>query len=107
MISCMASIDSDTSISGWRFTAMPMMKSSPTARRMRRMISEEKRVRFSRLPPQRSSRRVDQGMIGGKQLDAVEARGSGAAGGSEEALDHLLDLDLAHAVAAVAVMKGG
>ena len=45
-------------------------------------------------------------MIGGEQLDAVEARRLGAAGGGDEAVDHLLDLGLAHAVAAVAVVEG-
>ncbi len=43
-------------------TARPMMKSSPTSLRMRRMISVEKRMRFLRLPPQRSSRRFDHGV---------------------------------------------
>ena len=43
-------------------TAKPMMKSSPTSSRMRRTISLEKRVRFSSEPPQRSSRRFDQGV---------------------------------------------
>ena len=41
---------------------MPMMKSSPASLRMRVVISVEKRMRFSKEPPQRSSRRFDQGV---------------------------------------------
>ena len=40
---------------------------------------------------------VDQRMIGGEQLDAVETRLLGAARGGDEAVDHFLDLGLAHA----------
>ena len=43
-------------------TARPMMKSSPTSLRMRPTISVEKRMRFSKEPPQRSSRRFDHGV---------------------------------------------
>ena len=58
----MASTESEASTSGCIETAMPMMKSSPQALRMRLVSSVEKRMRFSKLPPQRSSRRFDQGV---------------------------------------------
>ena len=53
---------SATAASSSMETASPTMKSSPASLRMRPMISVEKRSRFSKLPPQRSSRRFDQGV---------------------------------------------
>ena len=57
-------------------------------------------MRFSKEPPHLSSRRfdqgspelVDQGVVGGEQLDPVEAGRLGPPGGLAEGLDDLLDL---------------
>ena len=50
---------------------------------------------------------IDQGVVGGEQLDPVEARRLGARGGLREAFDDRLDLGLAHGVAAVGIVIGG
>lgn len=50
---------------------------------------------------------VDEGMVGGEQLDTVESGGLGPARGPGEAFDDLLDLRLAHGVAAVGIVVGG
>ena len=49
---------------------------------------------------------VDQRVVGGEQLDAVEAGLPGAPGGRREGFDHLEDLGLAHRVAAVGIVVG-
>ena len=62
-------------------TARPTMKSSPRALRMRSRISAENRMRFSKLPPHLSvapvrpgrPELVHHGVVGGEQLDPVEA----------------------------------
>jgi hypothetical protein len=50
---------------------------------------------------------VDERVIGGEQLNAVETRLLGAAGRLGESVDHLVDLRLAHPMAAVGVVIGG
>ena len=49
---------------------------------------------------------IDEGVVGGEQLDPIEARLLRAARGLREPLDDLLDLGLAHRVATVGVVVG-
>jgi hypothetical protein len=93
---------------------MPMMKPSPVRARILWMTSQEKAhavletAAVAVVPAVRPGRPelIDQGVVGGEQLDPVEARRVRPPRGLREALDAGLDLGQAHGVAAVLVVVG-
>ena len=100
---------------GSTLTASPTMKSSPQRSRIRLSSSAENRMRRSNVPPQSSlaavrPRRpelVDDRVVGGEDLDPVEAAGLGTGGRRHEPVEQLLDLRARHRVAAVGVVVRG